>query len=69
MMTEFPDVWRGTPGKTDMVEHDVVTGSARPIRLPAYRLPHAYQDKVKKELDEMLVSGVIRASGVPQLYQ
>ena len=39
-----------------------MTGTAKPIRLPAYRLPHAYRDEVKKELDEMLRNGVIEPS-------
>ena len=45
-----------------MIEHDVNTGTARPVRLPPYRLPHAYRDTVKKEIEEMLQSGIIEPS-------
>ena len=62
LITEFPEVWSGTPSKTDKMEHNIMTGTAKPIRLPAYRLPHAYRDEVKKELDEMLRNGVIEPS-------
>ena len=29
-----------------MREHHIVTGDARLVRLPAYRLPHAYREGV-----------------------
>ena len=60
LITGFPEVWSGTPSTTDKMEHNIMMGTAKPIRLPAYRLPHAYRDEVKKELDEMLRNGVIK---------
>ena len=45
-----------------MTEHNIETGTANPIRLPPYRLPHAYQETVRKELREMEESGVIEPS-------
>lgn len=38
------------------------TGSANPVRLPPYRLPHAYREIVQSKLKEMLESGIIDKS-------
>ena len=50
------------PGQTKLVEHHIDTPGARPIRLPAYRLPQAYRDLVKRELKEMAAYGIIEPS-------
>ena len=67
----FSDVFQDKPGRTSVIEHAIETGSAQLVRLPPYRLPHAYRHAVKDELEEMISSGIIEpaASGVPQLYQ
>ena len=50
------------PGQTQLTEHQIDTGEAQPIRLPPYRLPHAYRDMVQKELKEMLAHDIIEPS-------
>eukprot|EP00731_Ephydatia_muelleri_P003291 Em0001g3291a len=62
LRTEFGDVMSDLPGKTEIVEHRIETGDAKPVRLPPYRLPHAYRDIVKKELEEMEKHGIIENS-------
>ena len=62
VLAEFADTLKNTPGRTTMAEHRVDRGQAHPIRLPPYRLPHAYRDNVKEELREMEASGVIEPS-------
>ena len=62
LTNEFVEAMRDTPGRTAIIEHDIETGTARPIRLPPYRLPHAYRETVKKEIAEMLEHGVIEPS-------
>eukprot|EP00731_Ephydatia_muelleri_P007395 Em0003g1643a len=62
LLKEFDDVLQNTPGKTNLVEYRIHTDSAPPLRLPAYRLPYAYRDRVKKELDDMLKLGIIEPS-------
>ena len=47
------------PGPTDVAEHTVDTGTARPVKLPPYRLPHAHRETVQREIDETLESGII----------
>ena len=62
MLEKFSDVMSSTPGRTAEMEHQVTTTGTRPVRLPPYRLPHAYRDLVEKEIKEMLVAGVIEPS-------
>ena len=45
-----------------MAEHRIETGSAKPVRLAPYRLPHAYRETVKSELQSMEESGIIQSS-------
>lgn len=45
-----------------MTKHRIQTGETRPIRLPPYRLPHAYRETVKTELEQMECDGVIERS-------
>ena len=55
-----------------MIEHYIDTGSAQPVRLPPYRLPHAYNQAVKDKLEGMISSEIIESvplSGVPRLFQ
>ena len=59
VLEEFSDVFQDKPGRTSVIEHAIETGSAQPVRLPPYRLPHAYRQAVKDELEEMISSGII----------
>jgi hypothetical protein len=63
LLAEFADIllFRDEPGKTDLTRHNIVMGSARPIRLPPYRLP-PYRETIQNELKEMLPSGIIEHS-------
>ena len=62
LLDEFTDVLQFKPGRTTMVEHTINTGTACPVRLPPYRVPHAYREMVELELKEMLDSGIIEPS-------
>ena len=56
------DVFSNKPGRTDILQHHIETRESRPVRLPPYRLPHAYRDTVEKELKEMEACGIIEPS-------
>ena len=59
---EFSDILQSCPGLTNLTEHCIGTGSLeKTIRVPPYRIKHAYREAVMKELDEMERHGVIEA--------
>ena len=62
LIVSYGDVFSNKPGRTDLVEHRIETNNTSPIRLPPYRLPHAYRDAVQKELKEMSENGIIEPS-------
>ena len=62
VIRQFTDVLQNTPGRRNLTVHHVETGSGLPVRLPPYRLPHAYRDAVKAELQQMLAGGIIEHS-------
>ena len=62
LLEEFSEVMQDRPGRTTMAEHNIECGTARPVRLPPYRLPHAYRETVKQEIREMLDQGIIEPS-------
>ena len=62
LLKEFDDVLNSRPGKTASAECRINTGTSPPIRLPPYRLLHAYRATVKAELEQMEQDGVIERS-------
>ena len=62
LLMEFGQVLQNQPGHTQLAEHKIDTGSARPVRLPPYRLPQAYRSDVHQELQEMLAQEIIEPS-------
>ena len=62
LLEEFEDVLSIKPGKTDLIEHHIVTSTTKPIKLPPYRVPQAYQIMVRQEIQEMLNQGIIEPS-------
>ena len=60
LLNEFVDVLQDKPGSTSTVEHTIDTGTASPVCLPSYRVPHAYRDIRESELKNMLENGIIK---------
>ena len=61
----FKDVLQDVPGRTSLVQHEIPTGDAVPIRLPLYRLAHKSQDSLREEIKTLLHQGIIRPSTSP----
>ena len=59
LTTKFSGVMQSTPGKTEVCYHRIDTGDNRPVRLPPYRIPHAYRESVQKEIEELKEQGII----------
>ena len=62
LLDGYRDVLQSTPGRTDYAEHSIDTGESSPIRLPPYRVPHAYRTEVEEELQAMLKAGIVEPS-------
>ena len=62
LLHDSSDVLQDNPGRTHQIEHRIDMKSSSPIRLPPYRLPHAYHDSVRTDLKEMEASGSIEPS-------
>ena len=52
LMHEFKDVFNDITGRTNLVEHKIDVGDAKPIRQRLYRIPWAQRDAVKRESDQ-----------------
>ena len=62
LLQRFRKVFDEKLGQTTLAEHKITTGDHPAIRLPPYRLPHAYKDAIEKEIDEMLACNIIEPS-------
>ena len=62
VLEEFAAVFSNLPGRTRLAEYPIECGSAKPIRLAPYRIPHAYRKAVQQEIKEMLEGGIIEPS-------
>ena len=49
-------------GKTDLVEHHIVTTDNIPVNLPSYRLPMHLKSKATDVIDKYLDEGIISPS-------
>lgn len=62
LLFEFWDCFALNPNKpttTTVVQHEIDTGSHRPIKFKPYQVPKAWEDKVKKMLDDMRDNSII----------
>ena len=50
---------------TDLVEHRIITGDAKPIRKAPYRVPYALREELEGQVRDMLRKGVIEPSSSP----
>ncbi|BHF57829.1 hypothetical protein SprV_0100077500 [Sparganum proliferum] len=58
--------WDGEPlGRTNVLQHTIDTGSARPIRQPPRRVPVRFQKQLEQTIKDMLDKHFIRSSSSP----
>ena len=48
MWLKFRKVLSSEPGRTNIVEHHINTGTVKPIHLPPYKIPYAYRDSLER---------------------
>ena len=59
---KYKDVLKDMLGKTTLVQHDILTGDAVPIRLPDYRLTQHSKEILREEISFLLDQGSIKSS-------
>ena len=62
LLQKYADAFSDTPGKTHLVEHYIETEQTRSVKVPPYRIPHAYRKLFEGELQEMLKHKIIEPS-------
>lgn len=50
LLQKLSVVMSNVPGVTSMTEHCIKTGNARPVKLPPYRILHAYREAIQREI-------------------
>ena len=65
LMHEYKDLFRDVPGRTNILQHDVDVGEAKPIKQSPYRFNPQKTDLVQQEVDYMLKHGLIQQSNSP----
>ena len=65
LLSEFSDVFSGSPNLTHVVTHKIDTGDSPPIRSSPYRIPQKLEEEVNREIEKMLEMGIIRPSFSP----
>ena len=64
LLEEFNDVLQDKPGRTDMAEHSIETGTETPVRQLPYRIPYAQREEMMKEVQRMEEMGVVSKKNV-----
>ena len=64
-MEKYIDVLQDVPGRTSLVQHEIHTGDATPIRLSLYRLTYKSQEVLKEEIKTLLDQVIRRLSTSP----
>ena len=62
LLEVYDSLFTTLPGSTTITEHHIATGTASPVRLPPYWLPHAFRQAVKQEIYAMLAHSIIEPS-------
>ena len=68
LLIEYADIFAQDVydlGKTHLAEHVIETGDAKPVAQPPRRVPLAFAEAEKMEIEKMLKQGIIRPSTSP----
>ena len=65
LINEYRDLFQDTPGRTNVLQHDVDVGEAQPVKQCPYRLNPLKREIVKEEVNYMLNHDLIEPSCSP----
>jgi len=57
LIERYEHIFTDKPGKTDIMVHDVDTGTSPPIRFSPYQLAEAWKSQVKQEIQDLVEAG------------
>ncbi len=68
LISKYGEVFASNPKKPTPVRnmtHRIITNDAQPVRKKPYRIPHAWNEEVSTQVQQMLDNGIIRPSSSP----
>ena len=68
LINSYEGIFASNPKKPSLVkdmQHHIITSEALPVNTKPHRIPHAWQDEVNKQIEEMLKNDIIRPSSSP----
>ena len=65
MLKNYDDVFSDMPGSTNLVEHCIEVVNDNPVRSKPYPIPYALRETLRKEVQQMVDLGIVRASSSP----
>ena len=68
LIDEYSDIFTTNsmkPKRTNVLQHTIVTDDALPQYRKPYKIPHAYENEVDKQIKEMIENDIIRPSVSP----
>ena len=68
LMSKYQSIFATDPKKPSLMknlEHRIVTDNARPVSRKPYQIPYAWNNEVKKQIQQMLENGILHPSSSP----
>ena len=65
LLREYQDIFSNIPGKTDVIEQQIVLTDSNPVRTRIYPVSYSLRNTVKEELSEMVKLGIVEPSNSP----
>ncbi|XP_065921959.1 uncharacterized protein [Magallana gigas] len=65
LVEAFGDIFTDVPKRTHLMKHSLKTSTEVPIQMKPYPIPYALQNKVKRELQQMMDLGIIEETNSP----
>lgn len=65
LVRSFPELFNDVPSGTTVLQHDIVVGSASPIKQHAYRCPIGKREVMKREVEYLIDNGFAKKSTSP----
>ena len=65
LASQFQSLFTEAPGTTSLAQHHIKRTSDQPVRSRPYPVPYSLRESLKKDITDMMTTGVIRESSSP----